>query len=138
MTETVNETEVNETDEDTEVTEPQPTVYVNHLDPNRSLPGGVYLDDVQREAAEIQRAKGEDREPDLENPPAIQSTPVIPVGSLNPEQLAAAVKNGLLDVSVPEDADKPGEVAVEDYPAERPDENPVVPTFGLSTEDGND
>lgn len=39
-----------------------------HLDPQRKLPGGVYLDEVEAEKAEVARAKAEDREPDLENP----------------------------------------------------------------------
>lgn len=52
--------------------------YPTHLDPNRQAdPHGIYLDDVQRSQAEVQRAKVEDREPDLENPPAIASTPLM-------------------------------------------------------------
>lgn len=54
-------------------------VYATHLDPARQNdPNGVYLDDVQRAQAEIQRAKVEKREPDLENPPATTSTMVVP------------------------------------------------------------
>jgi hypothetical protein len=37
---------------------------------------------MQREAAEIQRAKLEDREPDLENPPPMAGTPVVPTAVL--------------------------------------------------------
>lgn len=48
------------------------------LDERRLVPGtSVYLDDQERERAEIQRAKIEDREPDLENPPAVQGTPYL-------------------------------------------------------------
>lgn len=39
---------------------------------------GVYLDDQERIKAEVIRAKIEGREPDLDNPPAIQSTPLEP------------------------------------------------------------
>ena len=54
-------------------------VYTTHLDPARQAdPRGVYLDDVQRQQAEIQRAKVEGREPDLENPPATTGTMVVP------------------------------------------------------------
>lgn len=45
------------------------------LDPRRLTPGtSPYLDDVDRANAEVQRAKVEGREPDLDNPPATQST----------------------------------------------------------------
>ena len=51
--------------------------YPQQLDPNRQIPGtSPYLDEVERERAEIQRAKLEDRKPDLKNPPAVQSTPL--------------------------------------------------------------
>lgn len=51
--------------------------YPTHTDPMRAKdPHGIYLDDVQRENAEIQRAKVEGREPDLENPGSIQGTPL--------------------------------------------------------------
>ena len=57
----------------------QSFTYPTHTDPMRQLPKtSLYLDDVQRESAEIQRAKVEGREPDLENPPAIQGTPLLP------------------------------------------------------------
>lgn len=52
-------------------------VYPHEADPRRSLPGGVYLDQVQREKAEIARAKAEGREPDLDNPPAAAGTPLV-------------------------------------------------------------
>lgn len=52
-------------------------VFVHEADPNRQLPGGVYLDQVQREEAEIARAKAEGREPDLDNPPAAAGTPLV-------------------------------------------------------------
>jgi len=51
---------------------------VQKLDERRLVPGSnPYLDDVERERAEIQRAKIEGREPDLENPPAVQGTPYV-------------------------------------------------------------
>lgn len=40
--------------------------------------GGPYLDQVQRESAEIIRAQREDREPDLKNPPADAGTYLVP------------------------------------------------------------
>lgn len=52
-------------------------VYPHEADPRRALPGGVYLDQVQREKAEIARAKAEGREPDLDNPPAAAGTPLV-------------------------------------------------------------
>jgi len=84
------------TDSGTDASPENKLVYQHHLDPQRALPGGIYLDDVQRELAEIQRAKVEDREPDLENPPAVQGTPVIPIAALNVEQLGAAIHNDLV------------------------------------------
>lgn len=39
--------------------------------------GGPYLDQVENEAAEIRRAKIEDREPDLVNPPPAAGTPLV-------------------------------------------------------------
>lgn len=69
------------TTNDEETTSEKPTrdqgfKYPTHVDPMRRL-GGVYLDDELRREAEIARAKVEDREPDLENPPAMQSTPLV-------------------------------------------------------------
>lgn len=54
--------------------------YPTHMDPRRGVSGsdGPYLDDVERERAEVIRARQENREPDLDNPPAIQGTPLIP------------------------------------------------------------
>ena len=40
--------------------------------------GGPYLDEVERERAEIVRAKKEDRDADLENPPATAGTVLVP------------------------------------------------------------
>lgn len=52
--------------------------YPTHTDPMRVNSHNVFLDDEMRKAAEIQRAKVEGREPDLENPPAMQGTPLQP------------------------------------------------------------
>lgn len=57
------------------------TVKVDLYDANHGLlprSGGPYLDDLEKEAAEIQRAKVEGREPDLDNPGAIVGTPLVP------------------------------------------------------------
>ena len=51
---------------------------------------GIYLDAVEREAAEVIRAKKEDREPDLDNPPATAGTPLVLAG-----QLATDPNNGM-------------------------------------------
>lgn len=58
--------------------EDQEFVYPTHTDPMRLVPGtSPYLDDEQRRTAEVERARIEDREPDLKNPPAMQSTPLV-------------------------------------------------------------
>lgn len=44
--------------------------------------GGPYLDDIQAEDAERRRAKIEDREPDLDNPPADVGTVLVPKSAL--------------------------------------------------------
>lgn len=44
--------------------------------------GGPYLDEIEAEKAEIRRAKVEGREPDLDNPPAIVSTQLVPKSML--------------------------------------------------------
>ncbi len=50
-----------------------------HMDPARQRdPHGIYLDDVNRAKAEIQRAKVEGREPDLKNPGTTTSDQVMP------------------------------------------------------------
>lgn len=53
--------------------------FPTHLDEARQATPNTapYLDDEMRRAAEIQRAKVEDRKPDLDNPPAMQGTPLI-------------------------------------------------------------
>lgn len=53
--------------------------YSSHLDARRQIDAnGVYLDDIERRDAELLRARAENREPDLDNPPPIASTPVVP------------------------------------------------------------
>lgn len=70
-------------------------VYATHLDPNRQNdPNGVYLDDVQRANAEVQRARIEGREPDLKNPPSTCGTQVLPT------HVARTLVAGDLDVPV--------------------------------------
>src|SRR5213075_3215633 len=61
----------------------QEFAFVHHLDASRKIPGTEpYLDDVERQNAEVQRARVEDREPDLVNPPASTGTPLQDVRSL--------------------------------------------------------
>jgi hypothetical protein len=53
--------------------------YLENTDPNKlASPSGIYLGDEMRREAEIVRARLEEREPDLENPPAVQGTPLVP------------------------------------------------------------
>lgn len=44
--------------------------------------GGPYLDQVQKEQAEVIRAKAEGREPDLDNPPATAATQLVTAAEL--------------------------------------------------------
>lgn len=81
--------------------------YQSHMDPNRQVdPHGVYLDDVERRNAELARAKVEDRDPDLENPPATCSTPLVPT--------IAAQANAVGGVVAPVDSYESISVGVED------------------------
>ncbi len=57
--------------------------YDHNLDPARAIPGtSDYLDHKERREAEIQRARIEDREPDLVNPPSTQGTPLTEVSKI--------------------------------------------------------
>lgn len=52
-------------------------MFVQHADDRRRVPGtSVYLDDLDRERAEKDRARMEGREPDFKNASSTQSTPV--------------------------------------------------------------
>lgn len=65
------------TDKPKSHTEDQTFVIPQTTDPRRNIPGtSQYLDEVERRNVEIVRAKAEEREPDLENPPAFQGTPL--------------------------------------------------------------
>jgi hypothetical protein len=60
-------------------------VVVNLYDANKGKTprtGGPYLDEVQAEQAEINRAKQEGREPDLDNPPPYVGTQLVPASQL--------------------------------------------------------
>ena len=60
-------------------------VVVNLYDANQGkLPrtGGPYRDDIEKEQAEVWRAKQEGREPDLDNPPATAATHLVPESQL--------------------------------------------------------
>lgn len=78
--------------------------YPTKLDEARNLVGGVYLDDVQREREEIIRAKFENREPDLKNPPATQSTPLVESTVLS--RLDPRAKGRDADVTLPVSTDR--------------------------------
>jgi hypothetical protein len=105
--------------------------YTGHQDARRQkAAGGVYLDDVLREQAEVQRAKLEGREPDLENPGPIVSTPLVRAGALNPDGDVRGVPVGA--VLPVDDVDKDFDVVATE-PEEEPvseEENPFsVPLF---------
>lgn len=53
------------------------TDFFNAQDGLNGRPGGVYLDMQQRVDAELLRAQSEDREADLENPPASAGTTLV-------------------------------------------------------------
>lgn len=72
---------MSETENDVAVVEDNKPVTVELYDANHGLlprSGGPYLDDLEKEAAEVQRAKVEGREPDLENPGAVAGTHLVP------------------------------------------------------------
>ena len=77
-------------------------VYPTHTDPMRLVPGtSPYLDDEQRREAEVNRARLEDRKPDLKNPPAMQSTPLVEKNALaRTNTIPDSVQSVKLDVSV--------------------------------------
>jgi hypothetical protein len=63
-------------------------VIAQTTDPRRNIPGtSQYLDEVERRNAELIRAKAEDREPDLEAPPAFQGTPLYTVAQAKQQGL---------------------------------------------------
>jgi hypothetical protein len=67
------------------VTVDEETKTVDLYDANKgkvARTGGPYLDEIEAEKAEERRAKLEDREPDLENPPATVSTRLVPKSQL--------------------------------------------------------
>jgi hypothetical protein len=63
--------------------------------------GGPYLDQVERESAEVWRAKVEEREPDFENASATAGTPLVTFNKLIPgapaEMDLAALEEKLSD-----------------------------------------
>src|SRR5690348_10189923 len=56
--------------------------FYNPHDGIKGRDGGPYLDHVERIQAEINRANIEEREPDLDTPPATAGTPLVTVGEL--------------------------------------------------------
>ena len=84
--------------------------------------GGPYLDDVEREEAEKRRAKFENREPDLENPPASAGTVLVPKSALVERD---ADKNHLSDTV--EVTNEP--VASYEVPVEKTEPDPTQPDF---------
>jgi hypothetical protein len=92
--------------------------FESHLDPRRQVDGtGVYLDDIQRRDAELIRARAEGREPDLDNPPAVASTPLVPsvVAQANagPGVVTPVDSVEVVNVGVPADATEYNSAAAE-------------------------
>ena len=83
-------------------------LYNAHEGTHKRLPGR-YLDDVEREQAEIARARVEDREPDFDDLPATAGTPLVrkellaPTGHLNGHSIEEAEPVTSVDVVIPED-----------------------------------
>ena len=84
--------------------------------------GGPYLDDVEREQAEIRRAKIENREPDLDNPPPTAGTVLVPKSMLVERDVD---KNHLSDTV--EVTNEP--VASYTVPVEKTEPDPTQPDF---------
>lgn len=95
-TEVVNdegETEVSEKPPHTEVDED--FVFLHTADERRNIPGtSQYHDLVERKNAEILRAKAEGREPDLENAPAYQGSPLVTVAQARQTGLNVRSEDG--------------------------------------------
>ena len=110
--------------------ESDPRRYYDHDEEGIVKGGGPYFDEVERERAEIQRAKVEGREPDLENPPATVGTPLLTMSKLNPDlhvtpgQQPAATYT--TPVTVPDDPNP-----FPTQPAEDPNAYPDYATYHL-------
>lgn len=119
------------------------------LDPNRRLPGGVYLDHKQRAEAEIARAAVEGREPDLENPPAYSGAPLRSAafidnplnhqGALALQHLepAAVIEDAAMEDAADRgilnpDPSKPGPVTEDEVVEDEDDSDDDTPTFDFT------
>jgi hypothetical protein len=70
-------------------------VFVHTADPMRNIPGtSQYHDLVERKNAEIIRAKAEGREPDLENAPGFQGSPLVTIAQANQSGLNVRAEDG--------------------------------------------
>jgi hypothetical protein len=118
LEETVDEDVKDEVNADDEVSEgantdgsgtpPQPdpaeevetNLYNLHEGTTGRLPG-TYLDEVERQGSELERAAREGREPDLENPPANAGTPLVTADQLpQPGTVAGGVTDDKDPVAV--------------------------------------
>lgn len=61
--------------------------------------GGPYLDEVEAEKAEIRRAKLEGRDPDLDNPPAVVGTQLVPKSQLRETDVDKAHYSDAVEVT---------------------------------------
>lgn len=97
-----------------------------HLDPARQAdPRGVYYDDQQRRQAEIIRAQGEGREPDLENPPPTVGDPMISVDVAKQHNYQGAVVQAEFELPVvvgDYERDENGDAIVDDSGEEKNNE----------------
>lgn len=104
------------------VTKLEPKKFFMAQEGMRGRDGGPYLDLVEREAAEIQRAKIEGREPDMENLSAVAGTVLVPIGQLadnlysnpsmsDPDPLAEAMGKAIED-NLPDNV-KPVELKID-------------------------
>lgn len=112
-------------------------VYASHLDPARQRdPNGIYLDDLQRREAEVLRAKVENREPDLDNPPAICGTPLVPVQTAKSNLPAdAVIPEGIkYPVSVGTDVTEDQDLVHQERANENEPEQPVDENESEKTE----
>lgn len=112
----------------------------SQADPQRYANEGsstdVYLDDVQREAAERQRAKVEGREPDYKNPGTTVGTPLLRKEQLNADHRLAHDKQPVAQkLSVVEG--EPKQEPASDYQDVRVFNNATTTSTGQENASGN-
>lgn len=87
------------TSEEPEVkTKTEKVKFYNQHDGLRGRDGGPYLDQVERESAEILRARAEGREPDLEKASAVAGTPLVTINQVPDNTNANPSMSGVTDL----------------------------------------